>query len=636
MTQFDITLRPQDDFFGYVNNPWLADNPIPASESSWGTFYILRDDAVSAVRDILDELAEASPEALSRDQQLLRDMYRSALTFENNQPAHATTLRQDLAAIAAIESSADLATYLGSVHRAGFSPFWSPYVGLDDKDSSVEVLRLYQAGLSLPNRDYYLDSSQHFADIRAKYETFYGDALALLGHSPNSWQQTITVENRLAEYAWTDVELRDVQKNYTKLTQAELRKQLGDFDWDAYFAALGWHDPSDHFVIDQLSYISSCVDLLKTTPLDDIKAYLSWYISNRSLTWFSKEAGELKFAFYGTTINGVKEQKPLWKRASLLMDDLVVGELVGREYVARYFPESSKQAVSALVEEVRSAYHARIDRLDWMSEQSKQHAHRKLDNIRVFVGDPSVWKDFSTLSFGDNLLENLRAAAVFETDLELAKVGQPPAEEAWEMHAHTVNAYNHPNRLEIVFPAAILQPPFFDPSTSHAVNLGGIGAVIGHELTHGFDDQGSEFDEHGKANVWQTEEERRAFFERAENIVRQADKFETVPGVFLQGKLILGEAIADVGGLELAIEALKNSGEMNDQTLQDLFVNFARCECGQATTERLVQLAKIDPHPPSAFRVNCVVNHIDEFYEHYDIQPGDELYLPPADRARIW
>lgn len=636
MTQFDTSLRPQDDFFGYVNNPWLADNPIPPSESNWGTFYILRDDAVSAVREILEELAEASPDALSHDQQLLRDIYRSALAFESNQPAHAKTLQQELEAIAAIDSPTSLAMYLGAAHRVGSNAFWSPYVGLDDKDSTVEVLRLYQTGLSLPNRDYYLEDSKQFADIRTKYETFYSDALTLLDQATDSWPQVIALENRLAENSWTDVELRDVQKNYTNLSQNELRKELGDFDWDAYFQTLGWNRPTDHFVIDQLSYIRSCVELLVSTPLDDVKAYLAWHVMNRSLTWYSREASELKFAFYGTAISGVKEQKPLWKRAALLMDSLVVGELVGREYAARYFPENAKQAVSDLVEEVRATYHTRIDRLGWMSEPSKQHAHRKLDKMRVFVGYPSVWKDFSKLSFGDNLLENLRRAAEFETNLELKKVGQPPADEEWEMHAHTVNAYHHPNRLEIVFPAAILQPPFFDLSASHAANLGGIGAVIGHELTHGFDDQGSEFDEFGNSNSWQTDEERKKFFALAENIVTQADAYETVPGTFLQGKLILGEAIADVGGLELAIEALKNTSEMTDESLKELFVNFARCECGQATEERLIQLAKVDPHPPSPFRVNCVVNHIDTFYDTYDVQSDDKLYLSPDQRAQIW
>ena len=518
--------------------------------------------------------------------------------------------------------------------------FWQAYVGLDDKDSNQIALHLYQGGLSLPNRDYYLDDSPAMSSIRTKYEQFYGDATALLSpvHA-DKWSAVIDVEQRIAKASWTDVALRDVQKNYTKLPLDSLSTQLDGFNWQNYFEGLGWNQSSDYIIVNQLEFIEKIIAIFASTPLETIKAYLSWQLVNRSLNWFSEAASTLNFAFYGTVVNGIKEQKPLWKRASLMLDSLPIGEIVGREYAARHFPESSKQAVLALVEDVRSAYHTRIDRLTWMGDATKQRAHRKLDNLKVFMGYPSVWKDFSALKFSDNLLENLLLAAAFETDLELAKVGHAPAEEDWEMNAHTVNAYHHPNRLEIVFPAAILQPPFFDPSASYATNMGGIGAVIGHELTHGFDDQGSEFDEYGNSHPWQSDEERKKFFELAENIVQLADAFETVPGTYLQGKLVLGEAIADVGGVELAVEALKQKATNTDQLeseLDDLFVNFARAECGTATAERLVQLAKTDPHPPSPFRVNAVVNHVDAFYERYDVQPTDTLYLPPEQRAKIW
>jgi predicted metalloendopeptidase len=324
--------------------------------------------------------------------------------------------------------------------------------------------------------------------------------------------------------------------------------------------------------------------------------------------------------------------KPLWKRAVLLADRLVTGEALGREYAARHFPESSKRAVEELVEEIRAAYHARIDKLTWMGDATKKRAHTKLDNIKVFVGYPTVWKDLSTLTFSsDNIVQSCMNAAAFDTDLELAKVGKKPADEEWEMNAHTVNAYNHPNRLEIVFPAAILQPPFYSPEASHAENLGGIGAVIGHEFTHGFDDQGCQFDEHGNTNPWQTVAERKAFDKLAQNIVNKANSFEELPGVFLQGKLILGESMADVGGLALAVEALQDKSR-----LKELFVSFATCECGATTPERALETNKTDPHPPSKFRVNCVVNHNDAFYETYGVTESDKLYLAPDARAKIW
>lgn len=633
-------VRPQDDFFNYVNSEWLAANPIPPSESTWGTFYVLRDQAADATHDILNKLVAADEALLDHDQTLLRRLYQSALSFDNQTEAHTNFLQKELTRIDEVTTADKLASYLGDAHRRGYSPFWTSYVGLDDKDSSVEVLRLYQAGLGLPNRDYYLDDSERMQEIRAKYEQFYSDVQQALPEVfENQWTEAAQTEKWLAETSWTDVELRDVQKNYSRVPLSELKQRLGTFNWGEYFAALGWDQPSDNFVIDQYSYAEKCVNYLATTPLERIRPYLKWHVVRRSLGWFNEALSALNFSFYGTVISGVEEQKPLWKRAALLIDSLPVGEALGREYARQHFPESSKQAVLKLVEEIRAAYHIRIDRLTWMTPNTKKRAHTKLDAMKVFVGYPSVWKDFSGLEFSDDILENLVRAYESESAFELAKVGRPPAAEEWEMNAHTVNAYHHPNRLEIVFPAAILQAPFFDAQGSHAANLGGIGAVIGHELTHGFDDQGSEFDEHGTSNPWQTTEERAAFDDLADNIVRLADAFETTPGTYLQGRLILGEAIADIGGLALAVEALEASepnATKRSELLKELFENFASCECGHATEERLVQLAKTDPHPPSPFRVNCVVNHIDAFYDTYGVTPTDKLYLPPNEWAQIW
>lgn len=633
MTQsFDTSVRPQDDFFGYVNNSWLRENPIPSTETSWGTFYVLRDESWKAVNGIVKELESANEAALTHDQKLLKDFFASALNFENNSSNH-------FASLAALSSDIDaakqetLASLLGSLHRQKISAFWTIYVGQDDKNNTNEVLRTYQSGLSLPNRDYYLERSERMADYRKAYKAYFSKMKrATKALRLGNWSDMWRIEKKVARYSWADIALRDVHKNYTKLTLQDLYQDCPGFDWGAYFAALGRKTPSDDIVSDQFAFVKASVELMQSEELDAIKAYLKWHVVNSYASWLSKETSELSFDFYGRTLSGQQEMKPLWKRAVLFADHLIIGEALGREYAARHFPESSKQAVSELVEDIRRAYHARIDRLTWMSDATKKRANTKLDNINVFVGYPSIWKDLSTLAFlPDNIIENSIKAAEFDTDFDLAKVGKKPAEEEWEMNAHTVNAYNHPNRLEIVFPAAILQAPFYSPEATYAENLGGIGAVIGHELTHSFDDQGCEFDEHGNTNPWQTKEERKAFDKLAQNIVKQADAFETVPGTFLQGKLILGEAIADVGGLTLAVEALKDKTK-----LQELFVNFATCECGATTPERAVELAKVDPHPPSPFRVNCVVNHNDAFYEAYNVTTSDKLYLPPENRAKIW
>lgn len=629
---FDPSVRPQDDFFGYVNNNWLRNNPIPATETSWGTFYLLRDKSWEAVDTIVTDLGKADPASLSQDQKRLKQFFASALGFEKNTTNHIQTLRS---LIIEIDSTGPehIAALLGKLHRQHVSGFWTSYVSQDDKDSGNQVLRFYQSGLSLPNRDYYLERSERMASYRKAYKTYFAKMKRSVRElSIGDWTDIWRIEKKLARISWTDIVLRDVQKNYTKLTLASLSQECPTFAWTEYFQALGWKKPSDDLVADQFAFVKASVELLETESFDAVKSYLKWHIVNTYANWISRETCELFFDFYSRTLSGQKEMKPLWKRAVLLADRLVLGEALGREYAARHFPETSKVAVTELVEEIRAAYHARIDKLTWMSEATKKRAHTKLDNIKVFVGYPSVWKDFSTLEFSDdNIVENCMRAASFDTDLDLAKVGKKPAEEEWEMNAHTVNAYNHPNRLEIVFPAAILQAPFYSPDASHAENLGGIGAVIGHEFTHGFDDQGCQFDEHGNTNPWQTPAERKAFDKLAQNIVRLGDAFETVPGTFLQGKLILGESIADVGGLALAVEALKDTSR-----LEELFVNFAMCECGHTTTERAVELAKVDPHPPSKFRVNCVVNHNDAFYETYNVTESDKLYLAPGARAKIW
>lgn len=635
MTHFDASVRPQDDFFGYINNSWLSANPIPNTETTWGTFYVLRDKSWEAVDEIVKDLTKSKEEKLSRDQKLLKNFFASSLNFEKHSQEQAATVNHLLDTVDAVVNLEDLAHTLGLLHRLDISAFWTLYVSQDERDSSNQVLRFYQSGLGLPNRDYYLDRSKRMVTYRKAYAEYFNDFKTTASDFTLSpWTAVWKLEKQLAEVSWTDVALRDVEKNYARLTQASIKKQIPGFDWTSYWCGLGWQNPTDNIVIDQLSFVQSCVKLLNESTLKDIKAYLKWQIVNSYASWTSKQLAELSFDFYGKTLSGQKEMKPLWKRTVLLADRLIIGEALGREYAARHFPESSKKAVQGLVEDIRKAYHARMDRLTWMSENTKKIAHKKLDNIQVFVGYPTVWKDLSRLDFSEHdVVSNILAARVHASDIELAKIGKKPADEEWEMNAHTVNAYNHPNRLEIVFPAAILQAPFYDPKATHAANLGGIGAVIGHELTHSFDDEGSKFDEFGNVNPWQTKAESKAFDKLAENIVHQADTFETVPGTFLQGRLILGEAIADVGGLSLAVEALVSQ---KPDELKDLFVNFATCECGQATPERLVELAKTDPHPPSPFRVNCVVNHVDAFYETYDVKPTDKLYLPPENRAKIW
>lgn len=636
-TNFDTSVRPQDDYFGYINNKWIESNPIPPSESTWGTFYVLRDNAARAVRDLLTEICAAPEESLSHEQHLLKTYYSSAVEYDSHASNHHSYLKTRAAEIDALQSPSDIARYIGKMHRLDQFPFWAPYVDIDDKDSTRYVLRLQQSGLTLPNRDYYLDRNETMESIRTKYSLFYKLFTNKHPYFGRGFSVLMTFETKIAEHSWESAALRDIEKNYNKVTLKDL-KIAYEFDWDSYFEGLGWSRPSDSIVIGQPSYIAEACAIIASTDIETLRNYLKWRLIDGVASWIDRETSQIVFDFFGTTLQGVTQQKPLWKRAVQAADSLILGEVIGKEYAQRYFPESSKQAVLDIVEDIRKSYHARIDKLTWMTDKTKARAHKKLDNISVYIGYPSVWKDISTLQLhGDNHLRLLHTLREFYSALELEKVGTIRHAEEWHMHAHTVNAYHHPNRLEIVFPAAILQPPFFDPTASYAANLGGIGAVTGHEFTHGFDDQGADFDEDGNTVRWQSEDERKAFDKISYTIVKQADDFETIPGTYLNGKLILGEAIADIGGLALAIESLESSSKpINNEDYHDLFVNFARCECAHMTDERALQLAKVDPHPPSIFRVNKVVCHIDAFYEAYDVKPTDKLYLEKNSRAQIW
>lgn len=639
MTKFDNSVRPQDDFFGYVNNNWIKSNPIPSDESIWGTFYELRDKSTNAIKEIIDELLAKPDDSLNHDQKLIKTFFTAALDFDKFQSNHIKTLQIELSKIDKITDQDSLAYYLGTAHRSGFGPFWNNYVSLDDKNSQVQALIFIQGGLTLPNRDYYLDKTVRMRKIRNQYQSFQLSVQNILSGSINiNWQNVTDTEMLIAKASWADDKLRDVHKNYNHFTLDELDLKLPEFNWSKYFEGLSWQSPNDNIVISQLSFIKKILQIINQNNLDITKDYLRWQVVNNLLEWISHETAKIYFEFHEQIINGKPDNKPLWKRVVSLADDLIIGEALGREYATRHFPEADKQAVINIANDIRAAYHRRIDNVTWMKDKTKQKAHKKLDNINVMIGYPSIWKNLDRLQLhSDNHIENILTMHGFESDIEMAKIGHKAPAEDWLMNAHTVNAYFHPNQLVICFPAGILQPPFYDPKASYASNLGGIGAVVGHELTHGFDDQGAEFDEFGNTKKWVTETERKAFKKMSNNIVKQANSFEAMPGLFLKGKLVLGEAIADIGGVQLAIEALRNKDSDNMQaSFRDLFVSYAITERCTQRDENLIKQVKTDPHPPSKFRVNGTLPHIDEFYDTYDVKPTDKIYLPLELRSYIW
>jgi len=644
--RLNTSVRPQDNFFGYVNTKWIAANPIPASESRWGSFNVLRDEAWAAMKDIYDELSNVQDAKQGSVQQQARDLFYTGMHMDDFEQAHLDFIRSQFATIDAIADVKGLAAAIGTLQDMGMSGPWSLIVDLDDKDSTQHMLRLHQGGLTLPDRDYYLESNEKMQTIRDAYKAHLTKVRALFPElAPNDevlWAGVFEFEKQLAQTARTRVELRDVEANYNKTTFADVCATYNNIDWPAFATATGWQT-SDQISVDQPEFFAFINSQFASHSLDDWKIYLKWHFLQPYYGRISARFADLKFEFFGKVMSGTSEILPLWKRVTSLVDG-AMGEAVGQLYVAKHFSEDSKKQVLNMVEDVRGVYKKRIENLSWMAEPTKQYALKKLANMKVLIGYPDEWRDFSGMHIGrTSLIENLVAAERFNNAYWLGKLGQPISRDEWLMFPQTVNAYHDPNRNVICFPAAILQTPFFDANAPLAANLGGIGAVIGHELTHGFDDQGCQFDANGNVRMWQTDADRKAFDERAQIIIDQADNFEVLPGLNLKGKLVIGESIADLGGVELAHQVLVDklgdkvaASEGNITPEQVFFINFATSECGQTREEKLREYTLSDPHPNEHFRVNAILQHVDSFYSAFGVAESDALFRKPGDRAKIW
>lgn len=655
---FDDTVRPQDDFFGYVNNIWLRDNPIPDDKSRWGTFDMLQDQAWQNLRTLYEALQNTQDLLPSTVGQQTRDLYYTAMHMDQLEAQHLQDVREQLAKIAAVTDMAGLSQCVGELQDIGVEAPWNLWVDSDNKDSKKHLLHFSQDGLTLPNRDYYLGSDDAMRTIRNAYQQHLRDVydnFPFIAESAEAFCQIILdFEKNIAEHSRTDAALRDIEENYHKTPYADLKQIYTNVDWDTYAAALGWQ-PDDKISIDQPEFLAFINDMFVPSQLGAWKVYLQWHFLVRYYGRISERFAQLKFEFFGVVLGGTKKILPSWKRAMHVVDD-AIGEAVGKLYVEQYFPESAKQQVLELVEMVRAAYADRIEKLEWMTPPTKEYALIKLANIKVLAAYPDIWRDFSGLKIGRmSLIANIMAAERFNNGHFLHRLHQPTSRDEWFMHPQTVNAYHDPNRLVICFPAAILAAPFFDPAAPLAVNLGGIGAVIGHELTHGFDDQGCQFDAEGNVRVWQTDQDRAEFNKRAAIIIKQADEYQVLPGLHMQGDLVIGESIADLGGIEIAYTALQKSlGEAGDTAVptsssatetprprdlspqQLFFVSSATSERSATRDEKKREYALTDPHPDGIFRINCILQHVDGFYEAFNIVPGDALFRAVSDRAKIW
>lgn len=637
-------IRPQDDLFGHVNGRWFDTVEIPADRSSWGPFVTLADTAEQQVRDIIEECA-AADSAPGSNERKIGDLYASFMDEDRAERLGAAPLAGTLAALDAVDNLRDFASYLGDHERAGGSGLFASYVDTDDRDSDRYLVNIVQGGLGLPDESYYRD--EKFADVRAKYVAHLAKMFDLAGRpgAQDSAQTVMDVESRLAKGHWERADTRDVIKTYNLTSYDDLRVLAPQFEWQAWAAGLGATDATfAENIVRQPSYLEHLSAVLSETPLADLKTWLAARVIRRDSPYLSSAFVAENFDFYGKTLSGTPELRVRWKRGVQFVQG-AIGEAVGELYVARHFPPDSKAEMDKLVGNLLAAYRRSIEALDWMGDDTKQRAYEKLETFRPKIGYPDKFRDYSALIVtSDDLLANARGAAAFETDRELGKIGSPVDRDEWFMLPQTVNAYYNPGTNEICFPAAILQRPFFDAHADPAENYGGIGAVIGHEIGHGFDDQGSQYDAKGNLNEWWTEDDRAAFKTRSDALIAQYDGFEPreLPGEKVNGALTVGENIGDLGGLTIALKAYAISLGGEDPHVVDgltgvqrVFTNWAYIWRTKRRKEQMQQFLAIDPHSPAEFRAN-IVRNLDEFHEAYGTADGDGLWLDPADRVRIW
>ncbi len=642
----DIRVRPQDDLFRFANGTWLATTEIPADKSSWGSFNILQEKSLEQLRVIVDDAA-LHPDGDSIKIKI-GNFYKAFVDEPNIESHGATPLAQDLDAIAALHSHADVAAYFGTRNAIGIDSPLQFWIDQDARDARQYIVYFTQSGLGLPDRDYYFDNSQRGVEIREKYAAFLTHLFRLSSHSDPATAATgiIALETQLATHHWSKVANRDRDKTYNKFTSGQLATMLDRYNVTGFMQGLGLDtgaDQQQHVIVRQPSYIAALNELFTTVDVQTWKDYLRVKTLTSFAPFLSTAYADAHFDFYQRTLRGQPQQEPRWKRAINTINSSA-GELLGQLYVARHFPPQAKIRMEELVDNLVTAYRQSIDELDWMSQPTKRAALEKLARFTPKIGYPERWKDYTDLHFSsDDLVGNIRRARIFSHNYALNKLGRPVDRGEWFMPPQQVNAYYNPGLNEIVFPAAILQPPFFDLHADDAVNYGAIGAVIGHEIGHGFDDQGSKSDGDGNLVNWWSDADRKQFEGKTRNLVSQFAAYEPLPGLPLDGELTLGENIGDLGGLSIAHKAYMLALQGNPAPTIDGFTGEQRVFLGWAQAWRVKrrnelteQLIKTDPHSPPEFRVNGVVPNIDSFYQAFDVKPGDRLYLPEEQRVRIW
>ena len=642
LTNLDTTAVAQNDFYQYACGGWMQKNPLTAEYSRYGSFDVVREENNNRLNELIGSIAKDQHPQGSIEQKI-GDLYNMAMDTARRDTEGVEAVRPALDELWAVQDRAELSALLGKSMHYGI---WGMYVDADEMNSTMNILKECQGGFALGEKEYYVDEDEETLRIRNAYVKHVANMFRLFGFddAEAKAQTVLRLETRLAKAAKDNVQLRDPQANYNKMSIADLKTLVPEVDWDAFFQAMEIH--TDSLSVGQIEHLKEAGKMLAEEPLEDLKVLFTHQTIQGASSALTSEIYAESFDFWGRTLSGKEEPKPLWKRAVGVVNG-TLGEAVGQMYVAKYFPAENKERMLQLVKNLQVALGERIDAQEWMSDETRAKAHEKLAAFVGKIGYPDKWRDYTALQIDPKLtyFENLMRAAKFEQDYSLSFLDKPVDKQQWYMTPQTVNAYYNPSSNEICFPAGILQYPFFDMQADDAFNYGAIGVVIGHEMTHGFDDQGAQFDKDGNLNMWWTEEDFARFQERTKVMADFFDGIEVAPGVHANGRFTLGENIADHGGLEISHRAFLNAQRAADKPLQTVdgftpdqrfFLAYANVWAGNIRPEEILNLTKSDPHSLGRWRVNGALPHIDAWYEAWNVTEESPMYVAPDKRVRVW
>lgn len=638
----DLSISPKSDFYSYANGNWVKNNPLKPEYARFGSFDKLREDNVERLNALFAEMSKMSPAYGTNDQKIV-DLYKQGLDSTRLNSEGATPIAKDLNAIYAAADKQELVKVLADMNKYGSGGFFGVGVDADLMDSDSQVLYMGQGGLGMGDRDYYV--AKENAELHEKYQQMIEKFFSLCGLDEPARRaaSALKTEDALAEFSWTSIQNRDYTKLYNPMSTSQIAATFKGFDFALFFKSLGLPE-QEKVIVQQPSFFNGFAKLYADTDLETLKDYLAAHLIMDASSYLSDDFYAADFDFFSTAMSGITEQKPRWKRA-MSIPNSILGEAVGQMYVKKYFPEENKQKMLEIVGQLQKSLGEHIAALDWMSDKTKEYAEKKLSSFTVKIGYPDKWKDYSSLTVDPKLsyYDNIRSANAWYVADNLSKLGQKTDKSEWGMTPQTVNAYYNPTTNEICFPAAILQPPFFNIDADDAINYGAIGVVIGHEMTHGFDDQGRLFDAEGNMTNWWTAEDEAKFKEKTAVLVKQYSEVEILPGLHADGQLTLGENIADHGGVSIAYTALHNAlGDTLPANIdgfnvdQRFFLGFAHLWAQNATDEEKARLTKLDVHSLAENRVNITVRNFPFFFKAFDIQEGDPMWRPESERVNIW